>query len=240
MAVPTTPKKVRGVYEHPKGSEIWWIQYFERGKRHRERVGTKGNAIKLYQKRKTQILVGNKLPELQRKRVTLRELIDDAIAYARKHNSSARDHGYKGELLRKALGTRTADDIKPDEFAAFICRREVSPATFNRYRAFLSLCYREGMRHAKVVSNPARMLAQKREAHGRERFPPVRNMRRYWRRCARSRQTVFQPSSFRPHRHASDGAIRPAVEARRPAAQGNQFPQDETATHARSPWRALS
>ena len=170
MMAPTPRKPVRGVYEKPKGSDIWWIHYYEHGRRRRERVGTHGNAVKLYQKRKTQILTGDKLPELQRRRVTLGDLIDDAIAYAREHNRSFKDYEEKGELLRPAFGNRTADDVKPEEIAAWIRKRDVGPATFNRYRSFLSLCYREGMRMGKVSSNPARLLKQKREPQGRKRF----------------------------------------------------------------------
>jgi len=39
---------MRGIYEKPVGSSIWWINYFAAGKRHREKVGRKSDAIKLY------------------------------------------------------------------------------------------------------------------------------------------------------------------------------------------------
>ncbi len=48
----TEEKTVRGVYEHPAGSGVWWVHYYADGKRHREKVGRKGDAIKLYQTRK--------------------------------------------------------------------------------------------------------------------------------------------------------------------------------------------
>ena len=34
------PKPVRGVFEHPPDSGIWWVNYYVDGKRHREKVGT--------------------------------------------------------------------------------------------------------------------------------------------------------------------------------------------------------
>jgi hypothetical protein len=34
------PKPVRGVYEHPAGSDVWWINYYIAGRRHREKLGT--------------------------------------------------------------------------------------------------------------------------------------------------------------------------------------------------------
>jgi hypothetical protein len=58
-------KKYRGVFEHPRKSGIWWIQYFDQfGKRHREKVGMKSMAITVYQQRKTEIGQGKFEPEV--------------------------------------------------------------------------------------------------------------------------------------------------------------------------------
>src|ERR1035438_7811415 len=45
-------EKVRGVFEHPTGSGVWWINYYAQGQRHREKDGRNGEAVALYQKRK--------------------------------------------------------------------------------------------------------------------------------------------------------------------------------------------
>ena len=37
----------------------------------------------------------------------------------------------------------------------------------NRYRDFLSLCYREGIRNRKVTVNPARLAHKRKEPVGR-------------------------------------------------------------------------
>ena len=56
--------KPRGIYEKVPGSSVWWIRYADStGKIRREKVGNKRAAIKLYQKRKTEVLQGVKLPE---------------------------------------------------------------------------------------------------------------------------------------------------------------------------------
>jgi integrase len=162
--------KVRGVYEHPKGSRIWWCQYFVHGKRHRERAGNRSDAIKLYSKRKTEALQGDKFPELRRRRVTFGELIDDAIAFARVHNKSPQDIVGKGELVRPRLGALQAEAVTPDAISAWISQRKCSPATFNHYKAFFSLCFREGMRSGKVTSNPARLVRRRAEPAGRQRY----------------------------------------------------------------------
>ena len=57
-------KKIRGVFEKVQGSGEWWIQYFDaEGRRRREKAGAKSHAIQLYQKRKTEVRQGKKLPE---------------------------------------------------------------------------------------------------------------------------------------------------------------------------------
>jgi hypothetical protein len=75
---------MRGVYENPLGSGIWWVHYYAAGKRHREKVGRKSDAIKLYQSRKADVVAGRKLPELRNSKVvTLSELIDDVLESSR-------------------------------------------------------------------------------------------------------------------------------------------------------------
>ena len=82
-------KTVKGVYEHPLGSKIWWINYYVSGRRRREKVGRKSDAIALYQTRKTDALRGLKLPEtVKRRRVLFEEIAGDALAYSREHKAS--------------------------------------------------------------------------------------------------------------------------------------------------------
>ncbi len=79
-----TPKPVRGVFEHPPDSGIWWVNYYVDGKRHREKVGTRKAASDLYSKRKNDARMGVKLPDsLKAKRaILLEELAKDAMEYS--------------------------------------------------------------------------------------------------------------------------------------------------------------
>jgi hypothetical protein len=89
----------RGIYERPKYSGIWWILYYVDGKRRREKVGRKSDAIKLYQSRKADALAGRKLPELRGSRVlTLSELIDDALEFVADHKDR-RNYLSRGRLF---------------------------------------------------------------------------------------------------------------------------------------------
>jgi len=54
----------RGLFERPAGSGCWWINYYVDGKQHREKVGRRGDALALYQKRKADSRRKLKLPEL--------------------------------------------------------------------------------------------------------------------------------------------------------------------------------
>lgn len=159
--------KVRGVFEHQPG--VWWIQYFAEGKRHREKVGRKSDAIKLYQTRKSAIHAGIKLPTLRNHATLLSELIADVLKFVSEHKSVPSYHS-RGKIVSDALGARVAESLTPQELDEWLRIHCQTPATANRYRAFLSLCYREGIANKKVKTNPARLVRRRREPRGRMRF----------------------------------------------------------------------
>ena len=71
-------QRERGIFEKVPGSDEWWIRYHDAESRlRREKAGTHGMAVKLYQKRKMEALRGKKLPETLRKleMPTLRRLL---------------------------------------------------------------------------------------------------------------------------------------------------------------------
>src|SRR3989442_8832717 len=73
--------KSRGVYE--KGPGDWYVRYIDAtGRLRREKAGSKGDAIDLYRKRKSEALRGKKLPEKLRRRIVhFAELCDDFKNY---------------------------------------------------------------------------------------------------------------------------------------------------------------
>ena len=167
---PRVEAKVRGVFEHPAGSEVWWIHYYADGKRHREKVGRKGDAIKLYQTRKADATAGRKLPTLRNTRgTTVSDLIDLALEATANHKDR-RNYVSKAAIVREALGDRPAAEVSPQEVEQWLRSRCKSAATANRYKAFFSLCYRQGERNGKVTGNPARLVQQQKESVGRLRY----------------------------------------------------------------------
>lgn len=167
----TGQTRTRGVFERPPGSGIWWINYYVKGKQHRERVGRKSDANALYQKRKADARRGVKLPELQPQKVTtFGELASGAVAYAKAHLRTWTDYDWKERSLREPFGSRPAAEITPQDIDCFLTANCNTPATANRFRAFFSLCYRLGMENGKVTSNPARLVRMRRENNARLRF----------------------------------------------------------------------
>lgn len=163
-------QKIRGVYEKVPDSGIWYIEYYANGKRHREKVGRKKDAINLYRARKTDALRGVKLPDLRgTKIVRFSELIDDVLEYVSDHRD-IRTYVSKAGIVKKAFGSMPAAEITPQELDRWLRSHCKTPATANRYKAFISLCYREGVHNNKVTVNPARLVRHRREASGRLRF----------------------------------------------------------------------
>ncbi len=166
--------KVRGVYEREPG--VWYIRYVDsQGRYRREKAGTKGAAIDLYRKRKTEALMGKKLPEkLRRATVTFADIAHDALAYSKAHKLTYGDDVARMERILNWFRDCSADSVTPQEierrFEESIEQEEWAPSTVNHYRSLLSLTYRLAIRNGKASSNPARSTRHRREDNSRVRY----------------------------------------------------------------------
>ncbi len=166
-------RAVRGVFEHPLDSGVWWINFYFAGKRHREKVGRRSDAVALYQKRKTEARTGLKLPETLRvtKAVLFEDLAKDAMLYSAAHKRSHRGDLCNLNSILPVFGKLKADEIKPAQIASYLASRiDLKPATLNRYRSTMSMIYAEGIRNGRVDGNPARLVRLRREDNARIRF----------------------------------------------------------------------
>lgn len=171
-------KGQRGIFERPPGSNTWWVRYVDAGGRdRREKAGTKSTAKLLYQKRKQEALEGRKLPEKLRARTVLfSELVNDAIEHVESQAVPGRDGRYscKVAIIRDGFGSFEVGAITPQEISRWLTKmlreRGWKPATANRYKAFLSLCFRLGIENGKCTNNPARFVRRLRENNERVRF----------------------------------------------------------------------
>lgn len=169
------PVKVRGIYEKEPGSGVWSVRYADKdGKIHREIAGTREAAQMLYRKRKTEVLQGKKLPEkLRARKVTFSELVTDALSYSEKNKRSYYDDKYRLEKVRGWFGETPADFIKPRDIEAKLqamADEGLAVATVNRFRALVSLIFRQAMKNEKMDSNPARLTDHRKEDNARTRF----------------------------------------------------------------------
>lgn len=172
MATKEKPK-IRGVFERDPGTDIWWIQYFANGKRKREKVGRRSDAIKLYQQRKTEIRAGAKMPKnLRLKGERVEDVIDRAIDWYRSHRpKSVRSAEIHLEAVKDALGHKVAADLSPQDVDAWIsAHKEWSPGTKNRYKATLGRALQLEVVSGRLTRNVARLVTARREDNTRVRW----------------------------------------------------------------------
>jgi len=164
-------KKLRGVFEKDPGSGVWWIQYFDsKGKRHREKIGTRSNAQSLVELRRTQRLEGRKLPKPRTRLLTFGELTEAALAYTLGTANHSTNLSRMKRLVAE-FGNCAAEEITPEQIEAWLTSHvEWTLATRNRYLALIKLVYRLAERAQKIKYNPARLVRQKKENNARIRF----------------------------------------------------------------------
>jgi integrase len=172
----STEPKQRGVFERPPDSGVWWVQFFDvNGKRRREKVGRYSDAVNRYDKLKAEIRLVKTAKRAgvwvndPKPGVTISELIDDALLFVANHKDK-RNYVSRGEIVRTALGDRVASSLTPQDLDKWLKAHCTTAATSNRYKAFLSLCFREGIANRKVTANPVRSVRPRREPKGRQRF----------------------------------------------------------------------
>lgn len=165
-------KQMKGVFENPPKSGIWWILYYVEGKRHREKVGRRSDAIALYQRRKTDARMGIKMPEIRPRRAILfEEIAADALVYSKENKASyPGDRSTVGKLL-PVFGKLPIDEITPQAIKAYFdTRDDLTKTTINRYRGTISMIFQEAIRNGKAKTNPARLVRLHKEDNSRVRF----------------------------------------------------------------------
>ncbi len=163
---------IKGVYEQPPKSGIWWINYYVEGKRRREKVGRRSDAVALYQRRKTDARMGIKMPEVRpRVPVFFEEIATDALEYSKEHKASYPGDRSTVNKLLPTFGKTPIKDITPQMIKSYLdSRKDLTKTTMNRYRGTMSMIFQEAIRNAKADANPARLVRLHKEANARVRF----------------------------------------------------------------------
>ncbi len=113
--------KATGVWEKESGSNVWWIRYRVDGVLKREKVGRKSDALALYQKRKSELRAGSKMPEnMRHASVRFKIIANDIFSYSEKHHRDKRNVISRLNRIIEDFGERPADQIKPSEIDHWI------------------------------------------------------------------------------------------------------------------------
>lgn len=167
--------KDRGLFERPPGSGVWWIHYHDQfGKRHREKIGSKSSARLAYTKRKGEVLQGKKLPELNRRELSIQQLVDKYGPEIRANKKSAAWDERIGKLWVAEVGEVGIERLQPGDIERIKARwlTKFKPATVNRRLAFLKTLYGKAVRDGLATVNPlaAGRVKLLRESPPRERI----------------------------------------------------------------------
>src|SRR5262245_55919292 len=166
-------RSLRGVFERPRGSGIWWVRYHDQhGREHRERVGPKGLAGEVYRKRKTEIAECRFFPErIRQVDVLLSRMIDDVLDRSTALRAYA-EYERAGRYWKAALGSRPLREIVPGDVERYKSRRikEVSAATVNRELMFLKRVFNLALKDGKLDRNPVREVRFFKEDNERVRW----------------------------------------------------------------------
>jgi len=167
-------KQQRGVFEHPKGSSVYWINYYDaKGKRHREKVGGYRAAIDAYYERKLSIRQGKFKPP-RAAGISFRDLVEESFAdrQTRLSPASCSTDRARSHPLVEWFGAMSASRITAPMIADCLreLREERSGPTVNRYKALLSAIFKWGMRNGKLFDNPARDVQGYRDSEKRVRY----------------------------------------------------------------------
>ena len=163
--------KVRGVYEYPKDSGVYWIQYFDRGRRHRERIGARVLAIAVREKRRTEIREGRYFPNLRRRAVLFDDLLDDYRTWAKREGRAIIKGKGCYQRLLDTFGGKRADVVTLADVEHFkhALAERVSVATVNRNLTLLRAIFNRGIRHGRIEASPMRAMKLDKENNWRRR-----------------------------------------------------------------------
>jgi hypothetical protein len=106
----------------------------------REKVGRRSDAIALYQRRKSEIRAGAKLPEnLRAASVRFRVLAEEVVSFSQKHHRDRRTIKSRLKKILPAFGDRYAGQIKPAELDDWLARNRLQSACSPRITSGLPI-----------------------------------------------------------------------------------------------------
>ncbi len=170
----------RGQVLGPTGERgDWWVVFYQDGRRHREKAGTKVAARDLYMRRRTEIRQGRQFPETMRPAspITVRELADAYLQVCRANRVRSLDRIERrlAEALGH-LGSISARQLRPEDLERLKVRlgegprqKQRSPATINRFLQDLKAVFLLAVRSGVLDRSPMASLSLLTENNKRTR-----------------------------------------------------------------------
>ncbi|MBI4381404.1 MAG: site-specific integrase [candidate division NC10 bacterium] len=170
-----TPCRFRACTLNGETRGEWWVRYCDQyGQLHREKVGPKGLAKEVYQKRKTAIREWRFFPEQLRKRSLLfDEAAKDWLAYAKANKRSYNMDVTRSRRLLLAFGGKPVETLTPQDVERFKANLKAegwADATVNRHLALLKSMFNFAMRNGKIERSPAKAVKLFQENNARVRY----------------------------------------------------------------------
>jgi integrase len=156
-----------------KKQGVYWIDYYVRGRRKRERIGPdKKLAETVLQKRKVEIAEGKSLDKKRVPRCTFDELAALYLTWAQTNHQGFGPTRSRVKRLQEAFGAYQLRDITPLMVDAYAQKRAAAcqPATVNRETQLLSHMFKRAIAWGKAIENPARHLRPLRVNNRRLRY----------------------------------------------------------------------
>src|SRR5581483_1767955 len=177
-------RRQRGIFQRHQGCSrkrdcgcSWWIRYAdEHGREHREKVGPKALATKVYQKRKNEVQERRFFPErIRRRDVLLADAIKDHLERNASRLRSLKNWQRTGRYWTDAPETRgkTLGQVRTADLERYRERRRqegMSEASVNRELCFLRTVYRRAVRDGLVERSPVDSRLFYREQNQRVRY----------------------------------------------------------------------
>jgi site-specific recombinase XerD len=165
------------IFERPKRSGVWWASYCDSsGKRHRERVGRRQDAVERYHERRREVREGRYLPPRSVGRsLPFRDLATAALEQKKLRLAplSYVTDGRRLNHLLPAIGSLEAEKISPElleRVFADLRRRGLCGGTVNRYRSLVSSIFSFGVKMRKLRANPIAAVKRYKENECRLRW----------------------------------------------------------------------
>jgi integrase len=166
-------RRERGVFEKEPGSGAWWVRYAdEDGRLHREKVGPKGLALKVYRKRKTEVAERRFFPRSHAKQLTVGEMIEDALKRS-EHTANYRNNVHYAELFKSEFGDAPMRAIVPGDIERYAAKRtgeKKAAATLNKELSFLRRVFNLAIADDLLDKSPFRSVKFLKENNQRVRF----------------------------------------------------------------------